>query len=389
MPKKKRSPRSKSVPIRVRLLIVLLVLVVTVGVVAVKYLQTPRGSVLLLDIGFSDHFGQVQNSVDLELRATLRRLGLDADLKESSRALAVGGEKKVLWEWNVSCDRSRSLIRVNLALTQAVARASGIVRLSKETLPGEALLFEVGSRKYPTHRITVVRRPRPTGEASEREAKSKIALVIDDLGYSKNGIVEAFLDCDFPLTLSVIPTLPYSKHCLKRIAEEQKEAILHLPMEAEEFVSDVPPVLTTMSDAEIDSLVERYIRGTPGVIGVNNHLGSIATQDPRVMAIVLEVVKARGLFFLDSLTSSKSIAYNTAKSLGVPTARNDVFIDADTEEKEVVEARLERLLEIAVTRGYAIGIGHPMPWTLEAIRAYGNKIKETDVELVFVSALVE
>jgi hypothetical protein len=89
------------------------------------------------------------------------------------------------------------------------------------------------------------------------------------------------------------------------------------------------------------------------------------------------------------LTSSKSIAYNTARRLGVPTARNDLFIDTDTEDGRVVGERLDRLVEIARTRGSAIGIGHPRPWTVNAIRECRDRMKDRGVEFVFLSTLVE
>jgi polysaccharide deacetylase 2 family uncharacterized protein YibQ len=107
------------------------------------------------------------------------------------------------------------------------------------------------------------------------------------------------------------------------------------------------------------------------------------------MTVALKVIRSHELYFFDSLTSSGSIAYNTAKQLGVPTARNDLFIDADTDMQDVVEARLERLLEIARKRGFAIGIGHPKRWTLDALRSYEGKLRHSDVELVFLSTLVD
>ncbi len=371
------------------MLVGILVLAIVAGVALVKYLQTPGGRVRLLDMGFFDYYAPVQEALDGELRSTLRRLGLDKNLKETSRTVVVGDRKAVLRVWKTSCEASRSLIRMNMALARAVERAPGVVRSSRETRSGDVLRLEVGSRKYTTHQIEIKRRARPVEKTHIQTEKPKIALVIDDFGYSRNAVIESFIDIGLPLTLSVIPTLSHSEYCLTRIAKERKQAILHLPMEAEGFISDVAPVLTGMAVAAIDSLVTFYLGRTPGVIGVNNHLGSLATQDPRVMIAVLEVIKRRELFFFDSLTSNKSIAYNTAKSLGVPTARNDLFIDADTEDPEVVKERLERLFNIAMTRGYAIGIGHPRPWTLDAIRTYEDRFRESSVEMVFLSALVE
>jgi polysaccharide deacetylase 2 family uncharacterized protein YibQ len=390
MPKKKRSSRSKKIPIRVRILVGALVLAVLAGIVLVKYLQTPGGKVLLLDIGFADYWAPVQEALDDELRATIRRLGLDEDFEETTRTVTVGDRKTVRRDWKITCGASRSLIRTNMSLARAVERACGFVRSSKETSSGKVLRLDVGSRKHTTHRIEIRRRARPVKKAdAPAEKKPKIALVIDDFGYSRHTVIESFLDIDLQLTLSVIPTLPYSDYCLKRIAEEGKQAILHLPMEADGFVSDVAPVTTGMTDAGIDSLVTYYLDRTPGVIGANNHQGSVATQDTRVMTAVIGVMKTRGLFFFDSLTSSKSVAYNTAKSLGVHTARNDLFIDAGTEDPEIVEERLERLFHLAITRGHAIGIGHPRPWTLDAIRRYEGRFEEMGVEMVFLSALIE
>jgi polysaccharide deacetylase 2 family uncharacterized protein YibQ len=144
-----------------------------------------------------------------------------------------------------------------------------------------------------------------------------------------------------------------------------------------------------MTDAQIESLVEKYVAETPGVAGVNNHLGSLATQDARAMAAVMRVLGPRKLYFLDSLTSSKSVAYTAAKSAGIEAARNDLFVDADTEDPSVVGARFDRLLDIAKTRGDAIGIGHPKPWTWSALVAFAARAEAAGVELVYLSDLVE
>ncbi len=391
MPKKKKSTRKKGTPVRIKLLIGVLVAFVVAGVVLVKYLQTPAGQVFLLDQGFDDYYEQVQLRIDIELRKELRQLGLRESLNESSRRVSLDKRDAVRWEWSATFDRPRSLIRVNIALNEAVRRGAGVVRSSKENKAGDGLVLEVGSRKYTTHRLRI---QQPRQAAKETPApkiikKPRIAIVIDDFGYTRDKVARSLIELDLPITLSIIPTLPYSEYCLERAAEVKKLSILHLPMEAEAFTSDVQAVLTSMPDSVIDSLVTFYVSRMPGVAGANNHLGSVATQDERVMTAVINVLKPRGLFYFDSLTSSKSIAYNTARKLGVPTARNDLFIDADTEESEVVEARLERLIDIAHKRGYAIGIGHPRRWTLEALERVADKLDESNVEMVFLSELVE
>jgi len=370
-----------------------LVVAAVAGVLLVSFLRSPRGSVFLLDLGFSDRYEVVQGALDRELKTALRDLGLDQSLQEKTSLVTIGKRKVHRRDWSARLARSQSVVRVNLALAEAVRRAGGTVRSSKEK-PGGGLTLDAGSHKHTTHHIQILPAQAAAGETRREEPRvagrqGRIALVIDDFGYTTDDLVEKFMEMEIPLTISVIPSLRHSRDVVRVAAGKGKQAILHLPMEAESFTSEVAPVLTSMSDAEIALLVEKYLDDTQGVSGVNNHLGSIATQDARVMNAVLGVLAPRRLFFLDSLTSSKSIAYNTARSLGVPAARNDLFIDADTEDRGDVEARLDRLAALARARGYAIGIGHPRPWTYDAIRAWRERAEDSGVELVFLSQLVE
>jgi polysaccharide deacetylase 2 family uncharacterized protein YibQ len=413
MARRKKS-RKRSLSGRAALVVAALLVLGIAAILALSYAGSPRGNVFLLDLGFAGRYERVQDTIDAALGAALRDLGLDKDVKETTKKLSVGGREFHRRDWVVPISKGQSATQVNIALTAAVGRAGGVVRSSKETTPGSVTL-EAGSRRYATHLIRITGpeapqagkaphggasaggpdtgetgAPRPSKEGrSPAGGRARIALVIDDFGYSRDATVEEFLRARIPLTVSVIPELPFTTWAVRRAAEEGKEAILHLPMEAETFTSDVPAVLTSMTDAEIASLVVKYLADTPGVAGVNNHLGSVATQDSRVMSAVMGVLRPRRLFFLDSLTSSKSVAYTSAKSSGVPAARNDLFIDADTEDPGVVDTRLDRLLEIAMVRGYAIGIGHPRPWTWTAVAAFEERIKGSGVELVFLSDLVE
>jgi polysaccharide deacetylase 2 family uncharacterized protein YibQ len=411
MPRKRRSFRSRWLPGRATGLLVALVAIAIAGIALVKFLESPRGTVLLLDLGFADRYDAVRDTLGAGMRKALDELGLGGSLQEKSAAVTVHGRKVLRHDWSLTAAPSQSLVRINVALTEAVRQSGGVVRSSKEASGGAELVLDVGSRRYTTQRI-IIRRGRDTAEtprggearrpgearefaeSHEPEEPSavrpcKIALVVDDFGYTKGALVEEFFDLDIAFTASVIPTLPYAGYVLTRAAGAGKQTILHLPMEAESFTSDVPAVLTSMSRSEIVSLVDRYLDATPGVIGVNNHLGSVATRDEAVMEAVLDVVKRRNLFFFDSLTSSQSVAYTTARRLGVPTARNDLFIDTDTEDEHVVGERLNRLLVIAKKRGSAVGIGHPRSWTLTAIREFRERTKSAGVEFVFLSSLVE
>jgi polysaccharide deacetylase 2 family uncharacterized protein YibQ len=391
MPQKSRNKQSKKpykLPGRDKFFVGLLVVLIAAGIIAVKLSRTTRGLAFLLDHGFSGYYEQVQENVDKELRTSLRGLGLDKDIKERVERQNVNGRSCHSKLWDVSCGEDCDLLRINAVVTQAVRSLGVHVRKAVETDDGNRLSIEVGSKRFPTHRIVI--RKKPGRAAAAEEIKPKLAILIDDFGYADNELIDAFLSLNIPLSISVIPSLPHSRQAAALAHERGKEVLLHLPMEAVEPVkSDVAMVLTSMNDREIQDLVERYAEEIPYISGVNNHMGSLATQDERVMKAVLSVLKRRGLFFLDSLTSGKSVAYNTAKSMGVASARNDLFLDAETEDPKVIEKRLVRLLSIAKHRGFAIGIGHPKRWTLEVLQRSEALSEQAGVQLVFVSEVID
>jgi len=391
MPRKKKKKTGKNAPLRVKLLAAFLVLAVLAGIGTVKLFQTTRGRIILLDAGFSDYYDVVQQELDAELRKPLESLGFDKTLRQRIDVTTVGGSEYRVRHWQASCPGSCSPAKIGLAFTKAAKKKGAIVRsrIEDSKRAGETIVITVGSRRYPTHRITITQPVRADRPPPPAEGKPQLALVIDDFGYSKNETVKSFLTIDLPLTISVLPSLPHSRYVLERARSLGKETLLHLPMEAESEPAGAGSVGTAMSEESIRELVEQYLRESKGIAGVNNHQGSLATQDRRVMTAVIAVLKGRGLFFLDSLTSSKSIAYNTARSLDVRTARNDLSLDANTEDPAVVEERLVRLIAMARRTGSAIGIGHPKRWTYEAIAASEKLFKESGVELVFVSELVE
>jgi polysaccharide deacetylase 2 family uncharacterized protein YibQ len=390
MPRKPRKTQQRRTPVRIRILVAILLIILVAGIAAVKYFESVRGKVVLTDAGFTVYYSEVQQAIDDDLRVVLRRYNLLENLEETVQAIGINRQSVHVRRWETSCRSNCSLVKINVALTRTVRHRGAVVRSSREEDAGNILVIEVGSRKYPTHRIVIRKRDARESEVEGAEREPRIALVIDDFGYSRGRVAERFLDVDLPLTISVLPMLPYSLRTLNRAKKANKHVILHLPMEADNGETvDMDAVMTAMNDPEIRKLVNRYLAELPGVEGVNNHMGSKATRDRRVMEAVLGVLRERGLYFLDSLTSPESIAYTTAKALGVPTARNSIFLDAGTEDPAVVARRLEQLTEVARRHGHAVGIGHPKPWTYEAIERYAAGMSDSGVRLVFLRDILE
>ncbi|QKS46531.1 divergent polysaccharide deacetylase family protein [Paenibacillus cellulosilyticus] len=169
-----------------------------------------------------------------------------------------------------------------------------------------------------------------TEKQTEATAASKrIAIVIDDFGNGMTGTAE-MMKLPFPFTVAVMPFMPTTKADAETAHKLGHDVIVHMPMEPNRGKKEWlgPGAITTdLTDAEIRKRVEAAIDNVPFAVGMNNHMGSKVTADERVMRIVLQVCKERGLFFLDSRTTFKTVIPKVAAELEVPLVSNDVFLD--------------------------------------------------------------
>ncbi len=397
----KNKPRSRSrttdekpsrVPRSVKLLIVSMILLGVGGAAGVKFLQSTRGGVFLVDHGFEEPYARVQREVGIALKRALEAHGLRKRIRAEGAAVPSSSRPPgTPIEWSIACDDSTDFLRVNVSLTEAIEALGAEVRESEQFDHGRTLVFQVGTHTTDTHRLTLRRLSASELQAAipPTERLPKVAIVIDDFGYSDGGIPREVLDLDMPLTVAILPGLRHSHDVLALAKKSHRCVLLHLPMEGSDpRNNDVEPITNTMSDDEIASFVRAYLESLPGVDGVNNHMGSVATADARVMGAVMGALEGRGLFFLDSLTSPKSVAYNTAVAAGLRAASNTMFLDDHTDRQDDVASRLHTLVETARTRGHAIGIGHPHPWTFEALRDNLDYLETAGVELVTVCDIV-
>ena len=216
--------------------------------------------------------------------------------------------------------------------------------------------------------------------------RARMAIVLDDWGYNLDAF-EHLKDVHAPLTLAILPNLPYSAQIAEGAYREGHEIILHMPMEPKGAVPlEKSTILAKMTDAEIRDRLLRAIDGVPHLVGVSNHQGSKATADARVMKAGLETLKTRSLFFLDSLTTGDSAAGAEAKGLGMTVLRRDVFLDNERTEPAIL-ARLDELARLAKSQGSAIGIGHDEPVTVEVIRKNLDRYASEGIDIVPLSDL--
>jgi hypothetical protein len=218
---------------------------------------------------------------------------------------------------------------------------------------------------------------------------ARLAIIIDDAGQWLE-TERGFLALSIPVTLSVLPDVRYTKEIANEAAAAGKGVMLHLPMEPLSEQNPGPGKITTkMSDAAIESQVEADLADVPLAGGVNNHEGSKATADSRVMRDVASAIAQHGnLFFVDSLTVGDSVAASSTRDAGIPTATRDVFLD-NRADVSYTEAQLRAAAVIARERGAAIAIGHPRPSTLAALRAMIPELEADGIRFVLVRDLVD
>lgn len=222
-----------------------------------------------------------------------------------------------------------------------------------------------------------------------RKYSGKLAVIVDDCGYDMSS-VRTLLNTGLPLNFAVLPYKPYTSDVLEMIKSDGRVAMLHLPMEPVDrsaMSEGSSTICTDMSKDKILELTRKAINSLPGVSGVNNHQGSKATADSATMTTVLQELRNQDLFFVDSRTSSKSVARDKAVAMGVPTARNDIFLD-NSSDVQAIRKQIYKAMDIAEKNGSAIAICHARPNTAKAWSMYAEEIKNTGIELVPITDLL-
>jgi polysaccharide deacetylase 2 family uncharacterized protein YibQ len=187
----------------------------------------------------------------------------------------------------------------------------------------------------------------------------RLAIVVDDCGYDPTRDAE-WLKFPEKITMAVIPFGPSSRRLARTAHERGFGVLIHVPMEPESPVSDRTEEFRLrkgMSKEEMDSLLGRMIEENSWASGVSNHMGSAFTADLESMGTFVSLLKSRGLFLLDSVTTPRSVAVLAALRAGVPVTRRDVFLDAGIQPEEM-RLRWKQALEIAKEKGKAILVCH-------------------------------
>jgi polysaccharide deacetylase 2 family uncharacterized protein YibQ len=231
---------------------------------------------------------------------------------------------------------------------------------------------------------------KPVVKPPSAKVTGKIAVILDDWGYNRYHC-KYLQNMGAPVTAAILPNLPFSKDVLECARAAGQEAILHLPLEPYVYREKYPRdyILTTkMSPRELSSLLKKILDEFPGIAGVNNHMGSKATEDMKVMTLVMTEIKRRGLFFVDSFTSSHSVCSDVAQDIKIPFIKRTVFLD-NRNERASIEKAFSEGAKIARETGFALLIGHDRELTLKILTEQVRKLRQQGYQILTVKDLIK
>lgn len=260
-------------------------------------------------------------------------------------------------------------------------------KAEKPVSPEKPVSKKPGHKQYSSPLITVPVVPPP----AKISGPAVVAIIIDDMGASMSE-VRSLMNIGVPLTFSVIPGLPQSREVATAAHNNGYEVMLHIPMEPQDYPRkrlERNGLLLSYGDKEIETRVRGFMNVIPYAVGANNHMGSRFTEDRGKMGVVLNVLKEHRMFFIDSMTTPKSVGQSVSRELGLrSTARNAPFLD-NSQDVSAVKVQLASLTKMAVKKGSAVGICHPHRGTIQALTQQLPLMKKQGIRFVYASTLVK
>lgn len=253
------------------------------------------------------------------------------------------------------------------------ARADDLLIVTVEGLP----THEISLRLYEGG-------PPPVAVAPDG---ARLAIVIDDIGESMSA-VQGLVALDYPVTLSVWPRSSHAREAAELAHKTGHEVLIHMPMEPVRYPQVKPgpgAVLSGQQPGEIAALVRDAVRRVPHAAGLNNHMGSRATQNATAMRAVCGALDGSGMFVLDSMTHPASKLHLEARRTGLPVCKRNVFLDVIADKRSIL-FQLDKAARIAQAEGQAVAIGHPLPETLAALKEW-ERTRDRSVAIVHVRQL--
>ena len=220
--------------------------------------------------------------------------------------------------------------------------------------------------------------------------KGTLILIIDDIGRDLDAAKKLISMFGTSINLSILPYSPHAIDIYNLCVKLKIPVLLHMPMEPLSYPESNPgpgALLTTMDKNMVKNFTQRALNRFPGIIAVNNHMGSKFTQNAKLMKVFLSEIKKRHLFFIDSMTTSKSVSSNLGKLLEVPVYKRDVFLDNKKDIKYIL-LQMHKAEVYSMKKGVVIVIGHPYKETIKALELWREN-KSKNIRLASVRYLLK
>ena len=224
-------------------------------------------------------------------------------------------------------------------------------------------------------------------ESAFAEPSPVLAIIIDDIGDNRQQGLAA-INLPGAISYAFLPHTPYSVELAKLAHSQGKEVMLHAPMENKAGLRLGPGAMTRdLSGSQLKKILHEDFDVIPHAVGMNNHMGSLLTEDREKMQQVMTVMQQRKMFFLDSVTTSKTVAWKVAREYGIPYLVRDVFLDNEPNWQAIHE-QFKRALKIAMQQRHAVLIGHPYPETVAYLEKALPVLDQLGIRLVSASELL-
>ncbi len=274
---------------------------------------------------------------------------------------------------------------VNLIISTSGKTSNVLAARERPKAPPTVRVADVLSETPPS-----LEKPAPAKEVPKAEKRTgpMVAIIIDD-GGDGGPTTDAVLALPTKFTLAILPNRPFSTQTAERAAKLGFETMLHMPMESDNPNVRFPGMIGIfMLYSKVQRLTDDALNQVPGVTGVNNHTGSRYTKNRDAMASFLEVLKKKGLFFIDSRTSPDSIGDALAAEMGIKTAARDVFLDNESDPR-YIRKQFDELIRLSKINGSAIGICHFRSSSVKVLKEMLPVFEKEGIEIVPASKVVK
>jgi len=321
-----------------------------------------------------------ESSVGSALNYALKRLEIPQKFISKSKE----GDNTYL---TVIVDKNQlSLTICNIFITDTIEEAGGQVLRADESANRNSLemkIFDPENKHYYILNIKLDNQGR-------YEQITRLAIIVDDFGYNKEALIKEFMTLDKSITFSIIPGLTASQKVMQKAYNQNRESMIHIPMEPISYPENDPgnnAIFVDYSEEEIQDLMQDYIKELPLCVGANNHMGSLATKYDYIMRPVLRELHKNDLFFVDSKTTTKTVAAKLATEVGINVEENNLFMDNSYSAGRVLRVT-KKILNYAKTHDDLIAITHFRKSSLEELKKILKNLEGKNIKLTPISEIV-